>query len=113
MMAQRKGKALERRGAGTDSRTAKTETRPEPRRDAKKFSYKQKFALETLPGRIEALGAQIGSLEQRLADPALYSRDAALFSRLTEELEHKRAERERLEEEWLELESLREEIEGG
>ena len=115
MMAQRRGEELDRRKI----RPGQDLARKEPARvasekpGARKLSYKQKFALETLPGKIEEISAQIAKLEERLADPMLYSRDAASFSKFTKELDEKRAERERLEEEWLELEMLREEIEGG
>jgi ABC transport system ATP-binding/permease protein len=115
MMAQRRDEALERRKARPVQEShARQEARGEaPRVSTRKLSYKQKFALDTLPGKIGALGGEIAKLEEKLADPALYSRDASAFSRFTEELDAKRAERERLEEEWLELEMLREEIEGG
>ncbi|WP_421856568.1 ABC-F family ATP-binding cassette domain-containing protein [Oricola sp.] len=77
-----------------------------------KLSYKQKFALETLPGRIEDLAAQIGVLEQALADPQLFSKDPEKFSQTATKLERLRAEHEASEEEWLELELLREELDG-
>jgi len=115
MMAQRKGEELDRRkirAAQESSRGVQGQAEPQ-RQSAKKLSYKQKFALETLPDRIEAIGAEIAQLEEKLADPMLYSRDAAAFSKLSQELDRKRAEREQMEEEWLELEMLREEIEGG
>ncbi|MFC6490033.1 ABC-F family ATP-binding cassette domain-containing protein [Nitratireductor sp. GCM10026969] len=114
MMAQRKGEALERRKAQPAAEPAKRgEARRPPQAGAKKLSYKQKFALETLPERIEALGQEIARIEEQVADPTLYARDAAGFARLTKAHDEKRAERARLEEEWLELEMLREEIEGG
>jgi ATP-binding cassette subfamily F protein uup len=114
MMAQRKGEELERRKMrAAQNPSQKPESRSGPQQQgAKKLSYKQKFALETLPGAIEALGEDVARLEEKLADPLLYSRDAAAFSRLSKELDEKRSERARLEEEWLELEMLREEIEG-
>jgi len=114
MMSQRKGEALERRKAQPAAEPAKRGGAPRvPQTGARKLSYKQKFALESLPDRIETLGGEIARLEDRLADPTLYARDAAAFSRLTKEHDEKVAERARLEEEWLELEMLREEIEGG
>ncbi|WP_163265419.1 ABC-F family ATP-binding cassette domain-containing protein [Chelativorans alearense] len=114
MMAQRKGVGLAGRKARPPEQAGKPAVpRREPKPGTKKLSYKQKFALETLPSRIEALGAEIGGLEEKLADPTLYARNAAAFSQLTKELDEKRGERERLEEEWLELEMLREEMEGG
>ena len=77
-----------------------------------KLSYKQKFALETLPGQIEALTTEIATLEAKLADPALFAKDPAAFNTIAADLEKKRARHAALEEEWLELEMLREEIEG-
>ncbi len=114
MMAQRKGEELERRKArvATESPKAKN-AEPAQKAGSKKLSYKQKFALETLPQKIEALTGEIETLETKLSDPALYARDAAAFDRFTKELDEKRNLRERSEEEWLELEMLREEIEGG
>jgi len=43
---------------------------------AAKLSFREKQELEKLPARIDAIEAQIASLQQRLADPALYQRDA-------------------------------------
>ncbi len=83
-----------------------------PREGGKKLSYKQKFALETLPGRIESLHGEIAALEAKLADPGFYARDAAAFTATTQAAGNKRAELALLEDEWLELELLREEIEG-
>src|SRR5690606_6094338 len=118
MMAQRKGEALRRReksagsaprGEGAGREAAQTAAR----QGARKLSYKQKYAPDTLPRRIEELNGKIALLEEKLADTTLYARDPDAFSRFTKELDEKRAERDRLEEEWLELEILREEIEAG
>jgi len=115
MMAQRKGEELERRKARSSEKAAsspKGSGGEKPRGNSAKLSYKQKYALETLPGRIETLTDEMEKLEQKLADPDLYAKDAAAFARFTQELEKKGQERAKLEEEWLELEMLREEIEG-
>jgi ATP-binding cassette subfamily F protein uup len=81
-----------------------------PRR---RLSFNQQHALEALPRRIEALGAEIATLRAALAAPDLYARDRARFDRFTAALTAKEAELAAAEEEWLELELLREEIEGG
>jgi ATP-binding cassette subfamily F protein uup len=47
-----------------------------------------------------------------MADPAFYSRDPQGFSRVAAELDALREKLAAMEEEWLELEMLREEIEG-
>ncbi|MFZ2103624.1 MAG: ABC-F family ATP-binding cassette domain-containing protein [Oricola sp.] len=78
-----------------------------------KLSYKQKFALETLPGQIGALATEIATLEAKLADPALFVKDATAFNKIAADLGKKRERHAALEEEWLDLEMLREEIEGG
>lgn len=114
MMAQRKGEELERRKArGAEQQKAKPAGNAgAPKSAAKKLSYKQKFALETLPKKIDELADEIAALEEKLADPNLYTRDAAAFQRFSKELDTARASREKMEEEWLELEMLREEVEG-
>jgi ATP-binding cassette subfamily F protein uup len=85
---------------------------PAQREDKRKLSYKQKFALETLPGKIEALHVEIATLEKKLADPQLFAKNAALFNKTVDEISKKRHSLETYEHEWLELEMLREEIEG-
>ncbi|MCV0381696.1 ABC-F family ATP-binding cassette domain-containing protein [Nitratireductor sp.] len=114
MMAQRKGEELERRKARTaeQQKTRSAGNAGVPRAASKKLSYKQKFALETLPKKIDELADEIAALEKKLADPNLYTRDAAAFQRFSKELDDARASSEKMEEEWLELEMLREEIEG-
>ncbi|WP_404934353.1 ABC-F family ATP-binding cassette domain-containing protein [Nitratireductor sp. L15S-10] len=114
MMAQRKGEELERRKArSAEQQKAKPAGNVSaPKAASKKLSYKQKFALETLPKKIDELADEIVALEQKLADPNLYTRDTAAFQRYSKELDEKRASREKMEEEWLELEMLREEVEG-
>ena len=116
MMAQRKEQALSRRSvkvSGVRSDEKSEEDAPQPKREEKrKLSYKQKFALETLPGKMDALSKEIVVLEGKLADPQLYAKDPALFAKTADLLEKKRSENAAMEEEWLELEMLREEIEG-
>ena len=79
---------------------------------SRKLSYKQKFALETLPQKIAEAEKAIAALEAKLADPGIFARDPAAFNRTAGELEKARAALSAMEEEWLELEMLREEIEG-
>lgn len=78
----------------------------------RKLSYKQKYALETLPVEMAKLAQEIAGLETELADPALYTKNADRFHTLTSQLEEKQAKLALVEEEWLELEMLREELEG-
>lgn len=116
MLAQRGGAKLDERGArrGKDEpeKKAKAEPKPAAAGPAKKLSYKQKYALETLPRQMEEAQAKIAALEAKMADPAFYTRDPAGFARIAAELDALREKVSTMEEEWLELEMLREEIEG-
>ena len=79
----------------------------------RKLSFKDKHALETLPGRIEGLEAEVGRLGSVLADPDLYARAPERFAEATAALEAAQAGLVAAEEQWLALEMLREEVEGG
>jgi len=115
MLAQRGGTRLEDRKAARAKAagTAPSAPRDEPARGpAKKLSYKQKFALESLPKKMEEASATIAGLEAKLADPALFTKDPEAFNKTVAALDKERAALHAMEEEWLELEMLREEIEG-
>jgi ATP-binding cassette subfamily F protein uup len=78
----------------------------------RRLSFHEKHALETLPRQIAALQADLGKLQGRLADPGLYGRDRQAFSEASAALADTQAKLSAAEERWLELELLREEIEG-
>ena len=87
-----------------------TVAKPQPAK--RRLLFKDKHALETLPRTIASLQAEMKSLQSRLDDPGFYARDRAGFENVTAslgELQWKIAEAE---EQWLELEILREEIAG-
>ena len=115
MMAQRKGAAEEKRKA---EKQEKAKTAPsasasqDPSKAKGKLSFKQKFALENLPKEMEKAQGEIAKREQRMADPNLFTKDPATFNTLAQEMTKLREKLEAMEEEWLELEMLREEIEG-
>ena len=77
-----------------------------------KLSFKHKHALETLPGEIERLTAEIARLNAMLADPAFYTRDAKGFADASRRLVSAQSERAAAEDQWLDLETLREKTEG-
>ena len=56
--------------------------------------------------------AQKVPLQKRLEDSGFYAKDPKGFAKLTQQLGELEAKIARAEEEWLELEMLREEIEG-
>jgi len=111
MLAQRGGKTFASRGAD-GAPPAKEKPAAASVRPARKLSYKQKFALESLPRKMEEAAFRIRELEARLSDPALYAQDPAGYGDLAAALEAARAGLSAMEEEWLELEMLREELEG-
>ncbi|MCY6383560.1 ABC-F family ATP-binding cassette domain-containing protein [Hoeflea prorocentri] len=89
---------------------------PKPERSADKkakLSYKQKFALETLPQKIEEAQGRVEELEAGMADPDLFSRNPDAFNRFAAELSALQDGIAAMEEEWLELEMLRETLEKG
>jgi len=114
MLAQRKGQADERRKAEKEKSAARAEPSgsAEPAKQKGKLSFKQKFAIENLPKQMEAKQAEIAGFEKKMADPQFFSRDPDGFSKIARQLEMARNDLGRMEEEWLELEMLREELEG-
>ncbi|MCZ4273531.1 ATP-binding cassette domain-containing protein [Maritalea porphyrae] len=78
---------------------------------AKKLSFKHKHALDTLPGEIEKLEAEIVKLQAELADPNLYAQNAEKFQKLSDQLSQIQRKLDEKEEQWLEIELLKEEIE--
>lgn len=117
MLAQRSGTDLPStdRGAAPVSKTKPQQT---DRRDAgqsrkRKLSFNEKHALDTLPKTMDKLHAEIAALQTKLADPNLYSRDPKAFDAATARLTAAEAELATAEERWLELELLREDLEGG
>ena len=110
------------RGQGVTARTTEKPARttrpkadsPAPAATAKrKLSFKEKHALETLPKDIDKLDAEIRALNAALSDPAFYARDPAGFAAKSKALETAEAKKAAAEEQWLELEMLREELESG
>jgi len=115
MLAQRGGSRLEDRKARSKAEPSEASPKAEqtaPKGPAKKLSFKQKFALDSLPKKIEAVTASISRLENNIADPSFYERDPVSFQKTIAALDKERTTLAALEEEWLELEMLREEMEG-
>jgi ATP-binding cassette subfamily F protein uup len=76
-----------------------------------KLGYKQQRELDELPGRIQSLTAAVRRLEEQLADPGLFGRDAAAFQTASASLQARLGDLAAAEERWLELEMQREELE--
>jgi ABC transport system ATP-binding/permease protein len=78
-----------------------------PPRPAKKMSFKDKHALETLPDEIQKLERDIAALNVLLGDAGLYARDRAAFETATAKLTAARQALEAAELRWLDLEDRR------
>ena len=114
MLAQRKGIEAERRQAEAKKDKPKDESAAAsaPDKAKGKLSYKQKFALENLPKQMDEAEKKAVKLEEKMADANFFTKDPAGFSKTAAELEKLRNQIAAWEEEWLELEMLREELEG-
>ena len=75
-----------------------------------KLSFKDQHRLEEAESAIPRLTAEIEALEKKLADPELFTRDAKEFDRINTRLEASRATLEKAEEDWLEIEALKEKL---
>jgi len=90
-----------------DARAAQSNDLPASK-PSQKLSYKHKFRLEKLPAEMEALRAAIVTAEAVLADADLYARNPKKFDAAAQKLEQARSGLAAAEDEWLELEILRE-----
>lgn len=109
------------RGAGVNARDLKVVERERsvaiaqaPKPQAKrKLSFKEKYALETLPAKMKALDDELDKLSAKLSDASLFTRDPKGFEKIMHRLQAAQAEKHTAEEQWLELEVMREELEAG
>jgi ATP-binding cassette subfamily F protein uup len=79
---------------------------PQPRPAKSGLSYKEGKELEALPARIEALEREQAELNERLADPDLYRRQADAVAGIRQRLDELESELLALLERWETLESL-------
>jgi ATP-binding cassette subfamily F protein uup len=112
MVAQRKGRQIEEARRAKPDQAPATKAAEGPKQPARKLSFKQKFALESLPEKMSGISTAISALEDKLADPKFYDRDPKGFAQTITMIDKERAALATMEEEWLELEMLREELEG-
>ena len=76
-----------------------------------KLSYKEQRLLEVLPKEIEKLELEITQLEQDLGDPDLYTENPDKFDELSARLNEALLEKENSENQWLEIQMRKEELE--
>lgn len=108
---------LTQRGAGVAARKAEkaieTKVKVENERGVSKgkLSFKHKFALENLPKEIATLEAEIVVLNKKLEDPKLYMENPKEFDRITKNIAVKHKRITTAQDEWLEVEMMREALE--
>jgi ATP-binding cassette subfamily F protein uup len=78
----------------------------------RKLSFNDKHALDTLPKAMAALQARIATLGRKLDDPKFFTRDRKGFDETSAEMARAQADLAAAEAKWLDLEILREDIEG-
>jgi ATP-binding cassette subfamily F protein uup len=109
------------RGRGVQARVVEKESKPRsadrpaasaPAQGKRKLSFNEQHDLKTLPKRMGEVEAKIAKVQEILADPELYARDPARFQKAMDALTQLQTELHAAEERWLELEMLREELEG-
>jgi len=92
-------------------KTTKASTREKPT-SKQKLSFKDKHALETLPREMEIAQQEIEALQKEISDPSLFQRNGARFNEASKKLTELETALGAMEEEWLRLELLKEELEG-
>jgi ATP-binding cassette subfamily F protein uup len=113
MVAQR-GRGVQARVVEKEAK-AKSADKPAasaPAQNKRKLSFNEQHDLKTLPKRMSEIEAKIAKVQEILADAELYSRDPARFQKAMDALTALQTELHAAEERWLELEMLREELEG-
>ncbi|HEX2753590.1 MAG TPA: ATP-binding cassette domain-containing protein, partial [Alphaproteobacteria bacterium] len=78
----------------------------------KKLTYKLQYELDNLPDKIAKLEKEIEELETILDDATLYERDHGLFETASKKLVLTRTDLVAAEHRWLELEDMRQAVEG-
>jgi ABC transport system ATP-binding/permease protein len=114
MLAQRGGDLTRESPTPATDREAKPSAQqpaevPAPKR---RMTFKDKHALETLPKTIAKLQRDAEALQAKLDDSGFYARDRAAFAQATNDLGELQRKIATAEEQWLELEILREELAG-
>lgn len=111
---------LAQRGAGVEARKIKAEIKAKsdaiPRQvksqqPKRKLSFNEKYALESLPAKMAALKVELAKLEIELADQSLFARDSVRFEKVGKRHAAAAAELAAGEDQWLELEILRDHLE--
>lgn len=113
-MVSQRGEGVTARSGEKSAPSSKRKfaTKTAPAQPKSKLSFKDKHALDTLPKTIDALRAEIATLQKKLDDPNLYNRAPEQFEKATAQYAAAHDKLAAAEDRWLELEMMREELEG-
>ena len=114
-MVIQRGEGVQARSAAKAHRPGKTSMAPIASATPvvkRKMSFKEKHALETLPKQIADIETQIAAINATLSGRDFYTKDPEGFAQKSKDLIAAEAKRAKAEERWMELELLREELEG-
>ena len=113
MKSQQAESATPKQKSQKEAKANNTNTAKPKSANAKgKLSFKQKYALETLPDKMDEASQKIAALETKMAGTDFFTKNPEGFSKAAKELEAMQNNHAAMEEEWLELEMLREELKG-
>ena len=110
--AQKKQHANMLRDEQAAKKVVSLQTAKTKEKKAKKLSYNDQRDLDALPARIEAVQTEIIQLEATLADPDFYGKDPEGFHAMNRALTEATTNLEAMEIRWLELEELKDSLEG-
>ena len=110
MLAQRGQGVAARKSAPAPRERSESPVEASKPQEKRKLSFKEKFALDNLPARIEKLKSELTQLEKLMADPQLFAKDPKKFESSSVRFGKASEELAQAEEQWLELEIMREEL---
>ena len=87
----------------SSSKSQAAATEKSDRKSAQGLTFTERHRLESLPGVMEKLEAEIGKLTDFLSDPDLFAKSPDKFRRASEGLAERQATLAAAEEEWLML----------
>lgn len=96
------------RPAKSSKPKARPADKPAPSRKPAKLSFKDQHRLKEAEAAIPRLSEEIATLETEMADPSLFSANPDRFNQVNDRLTAARAELEQAEEDWLEIEAMKE-----
>ena len=111
MLAQRGAAAPARAAVASGAAPVRPVERAVPAARARGLSFKDRHALQQLPGRMERLRADMARHSAILANPDLYAARPDQFRVASDALAKSQSELAAAEEQWLELEMMREDAE--